>query len=71
MKDKLGKELKPLQRIVYPVRRRSAIYLRVATVVSTDSNQLVCIRDGQARMLTLKYPERCAIVEEADEEEIT
>jgi hypothetical protein len=66
LKDKLGKELKPLQRIVYPVRRRSEIYLRLATVVSAEE-ELTCIRDGQARILTLKHPDRCAIVEEADE----
>ena len=66
LKDILGREIKPLQRIVYPVRRRSEIYLRVATVISAEK-ELTCIRDGQARILTLKHPDRCAIVEEADE----
>lgn len=66
MKDILGKELKPNQRIVYPVRRGSKIFLRVATVIAADT-ELICIRDGQARQLTLKYPSRCAIVEDVDE----
>ena len=66
MKDMLGKELKQGQRIVYPVRRKAQIYLRVATVHSAGS-ELTCYRDGQSRMLVLKFPGRCAIVEDVDE----
>jgi hypothetical protein len=63
MQDLLGKEIKPGQVVVYPVRRRSTISLCHATVISTEG-ELICMKTDkdQARQVKLKYPNRCAVV---------
>jgi hypothetical protein len=59
MKDILGREIKVGDVLVYPVRRRSTIYLKMATVSEPDP--IVCL-NKEGRRVVLKFSERCAVV---------
>jgi len=67
MVDCLGKELQVGDKIVYPVRRRSNIALKVATVCERPGVRglikqgLICLNEN-GRRVTIEKPERCAIV---------
>ena len=64
MKDLMGREIKVGDVVAYPVRRRSLMVLKTATVSELDP--IACLNDN-GRRVVLKFSERCAVVRGIDE----
>lgn len=71
--DFLGKAIKLGDTIVYPVRRRSVMSLKKATVCEEPNNEtyilmkgLMCLNEN-GRRVVLRNPERCVVVETLEE----
>lgn len=62
MRDFLGREIKVGDELVYPVRRRSSMWLRKITVTDLG-NGTVSGTGGQGRRVTIFKTERSIIVE--------
>lgn len=61
MKDFLGQTIKVGDVLVYPVRRRSDMWLQKAQVLGFDQGQIKAMREDTVRV-TLKHPETTIIV---------
>lgn len=61
MKDVRGKNIKIGDIVTYPVRRRSTMVLKTATVAEIDKT-VVCLT-ATGRRVELRHSDRCAVVE--------
>jgi hypothetical protein len=67
MVDCIGKEIRVGDMIVYPVRRKSELTLKSATVCERPGTRglikqgLICLNEN-GRRVVIEKPERCAIV---------
>lgn len=60
MSDHRGIAIVPGSTIVYPVRRRSKMYLRTIKVTEVDDD--IIGFDDNGRRVTVSTPERCTVV---------
>ena len=72
--DVLGREIKLGDTIVYPVRRRAQMVLRVAVVSATPGQEcdikkgIVALSHPMGRRVIIENPKRCAIIQRFEED---
>lgn len=65
--DALGKDIRVGDMLVYPVRRKSELSLKIATVCERPGTRglikqgLICLNEN-GRRVVIEQPERCAVV---------